>query len=84
MQLNVLDYEPHTALFVPDDDPLVFYRNIIAMASEKLDNGGELWFEINEMFGGELQDMSLAQGFIEVNIIFDFRGKSRFLQCLKS
>ncbi len=83
MQHNVLDYEPHTALFVPDTDPLLFYRNIIAFATKKLKNGGSLWFEINEQFGNELKFMALEQGFEEVNIIFDFRGKSRFLQCSK-
>lgn len=83
MQLNVLDHEPHTALFVPDDDPLLFYREIIALAKIKLCLEGCLWFEINEMFGEALRDMALNQGFKEVNIIFDFHGKSRFLQCFK-
>jgi len=83
MKRNVLDHEPHTALFVSDSDPLVFYREIIALAQIKLSTEGSLWFEINEMFGEELRDMALSQGFNEVNIIFDFRGKSRFLQCLK-
>jgi release factor glutamine methyltransferase len=83
MQLNVIDHEPHVALFVPDDDPLIFYREIIALAKFKLHEAGSLWFEINEMFGNELRDIALNQGFKEVNIIFDFRGKSRFLQCLK-
>ena len=83
MQPNVLDYEPHTALFVPDDDPLIFYRLIMAFAEIRLANKGCLWFEINEQFGEELKDMALSQGFKEVNIIFDIRGKSRFLQCSK-
>lgn len=81
MHRNVLDHEPHTALFVPDDDPLVFYHEIIALAKSKLCESGSLWFEINENFGEELRNMALKQGFKEVNIIFDFRGKSRFLQC---
>jgi len=81
MQRNVLDHEPHTALFVPDEDPLIFYRAIIKLSKIKLREAGCLWFEINEMFGVELRDMALSQGFKEVNIIFDFRGKSRFLQC---
>ena len=83
MQRNVLDHEPHNALFVPDDDPLVFYREIMALAKIKLCEAGSLWFEINEKFGYDLRDMALNQGFKEVNIIFDFRGKSRFLQCFK-
>jgi release factor glutamine methyltransferase len=83
MQANVLDNEPHTALFVPDHDPLVFYRAIMALSKIKLCAGGCLWFEINEMFGDELRHIALDQGFNEVNIIFDFHGKSRFLQCIK-
>lgn len=83
MQPNVVNYEPHTALFVPENDPLLFYRVIIAFAKTKLSFEGSLWFEINEMFGVELRDMALNQGFKEVNIIFDFQGKSRFLQCFK-
>jgi len=81
MKPNVVDHEPHTALFVPNDDPLVFYREILSLAKSKLSDGGSLWFEINEKFGVELKDMAMNQGFREVNIIFDFRGKSRFLQC---
>ncbi len=80
---NVLDHEPHLALFVPDEDPLVFYRCIADFAKTRLSDAGSLWFEINEMFGKELRDMVLSRGFEEVNIIFDFRGKSRFLQCFK-
>jgi len=81
MQPNVLDYEPHIALFVPDEDPLLFYRQIIAFAETRLSLNGFLWLEINEMFGNQLRNMALIQGFKEVKIIFDFRGKSRFLQC---
>lgn len=81
MQPNVLDYEPHTALFVPDSNPLIFYRRIIDFSQTHLSKRGILWFEINEMFGNELRDMALGKGFRKANIIFDFHGKSRFLQC---
>jgi release factor glutamine methyltransferase len=83
MQRNVLDFEPHSALFVPDNDPLIFYRLIFAFAKLKLSNNGSLWFEINEMFGADLRELAINQGFKEANIIFDIRGKSRFLQCSK-
>jgi len=83
MHPNVLDYEPHKALFVPDHDPLLFYREIMEFAKVKLSPTGSLWFEINEMFGDELRNMALNQGFGEANIIFDFRGKSRFLHVIK-
>ena len=84
MQPNVLEHEPDMALFVPDEDPLVFYSAIMAFAKVKLTKGGHLWFEINEMFGNEMKQLALNQGFTDVNIIFDFRGKSRFLHCRKS
>ncbi len=83
MQPNVLEHEPHTALFVPDDDPLLFYRAIIAFSKIKLRKAGVLWFEINEMFGVELKELAESQGFKEVNIFFDIRGKSRFLHAIK-
>jgi len=80
---NVLEHEPHTALFVPDDDPLLFYRAIIAFSKIKLRKAGVLWFEINEMFGVELKNLAESKGFKEVNIFFDIRGKSRFLHAVK-
>ncbi|MFZ4549197.1 MAG: peptide chain release factor N(5)-glutamine methyltransferase, partial [Bacteroidales bacterium] len=79
MQPNVLEHEPDMALFVTNEDPLVFYRLIMEFAKTKLSLGGNLWFEINERFGPEMKQMALNQGFTDVNIIFDFRGKSRFL-----
>jgi release factor glutamine methyltransferase len=81
---NVLDHEPDMALFVPDENPLVFYRAIMAFAKNKLSRDGHLWFEMNEMFGNEMKQLALNQGFGYVNIIFDFRGKSRFLHCRKT
>lgn len=83
MQPNIVDYEPHKALFVPDDDPLVFYNVILKFAKKYLRSDGSLWFEINELFGEQLKRLAISHGFREANIIFDFRGKSRFLQCSK-
>ncbi len=80
---NVLKYEPHTALFVPDEDPFLFYRAIINFAKMRLRKGGTLWFEINEAYGERLKELLLDHDFKDVNIIFDFQGKSRFLQCYK-
>ena len=80
---NVINYEPHIALFVPDDDPLRFYSAIIAFAKMKLNPYGSLWFEINEKYGDELKELADNQGFNEVNIFFDIRGKSRFLHAIK-
>ena len=78
---NVLDYEPHKALFVADEDPLVFYQAIMLFAKSKLRKKGHLWFEINEKFGLQMKELAFYQGFREANIIFDFRIKSRFLHC---
>ncbi|UTW66526.1 peptide chain release factor N(5)-glutamine methyltransferase [bacterium SCSIO 12643] len=74
MRSNVLDYEPHTALFVEDDDPLIFYRRISEWAIESLNNEGWIFFEINQKYGEELVEMLKNKGFNEVelrNDIFD-------------
>jgi release factor glutamine methyltransferase len=82
MNKNVLNYEPHTALFVSDDDPLIFYRLIMDFAKAKLSAGGSLWFEINEKFGEELKAMANRKGFSQSNIFSDIHGKSRFLHTI--
>ncbi len=80
---NVLNHEPHMALFVPDNDPLLFYRNILDFAVAKLSSNGSIWFEINEMFGQELHDLVLNQGFKDLIIISDIHKKERFLHARK-
>ena len=77
MKQNVLDYEPHTALFVRDNDPLIFYRKITEFAAKKLNNGGKLYFEINEKFGKETLDLLREFGFKNCNICKDLFGKDR-------
>ena len=79
MQPNVLDYEPDTALFVPDDDPLKFYRAISNFAAGHLNNGGKLYFEINEKFGAETAQLMRSCGFQEVEVVQDLFGKDRFV-----
>ena len=79
MRDNVLNWEPHNALFVSDDDPLIFYRNILEFAKTHLKENGEVWFEINEYLGKEMTDLCLEMGFSNVNIYKDFREKERFL-----
>ncbi len=79
MQPNVLDYEPDTALFVPDDDPLKFYRAISNFAVGHLNNGGKLYFEINEKFGAETAQLMRSCGFQEVEVVQDLFGKDRFV-----
>lgn len=79
MQRNVLDYEPALALFVPDSDPLRFYRAIAQKARDGLlAQGGKLYFEINEHFGADMRQMLENMGFAEVVIRTDQFGKERF------
>ena len=80
MRANVLDYEPSTALFVPDSDPLVFYRKILEFAQNTLKPDGEVWFEINEKFGTEMNNLCQEKGFQNVEIIKDFRERDRILR----
>lgn len=79
MEKNVLNYEPHEALFVRDDDPLVFYERISDLSLECLAENGELYFEINPFFADSLKKMLEKKGFSEVNIIRDSYGKERFI-----
>lgn len=79
MQSNVLDYEPDTALFVPDDDPLKFYRAISNFAAGHLNDGGKLYFEINEKFGAETAQLMRSCGFQDVEVVQDLFGKDRFV-----
>ena len=80
MRANVLDYEPSSALFVSDNDPLIFYRKILEFAQKTLKPNGEIWFEINEKLGQEMKNLCLEKGFKNVEIIKDFRGKDRILK----
>ncbi len=78
MEKNVLDHEPHTALFVPDSDPLLFYRHISLYARRSLTSGGTLWLEINPMHADALRRLLEADGWIDVNILRDTAGRERF------
>lgn len=78
MEHNVLDYEPGRALFVPDDDPLLFYRQIITLAQPQLTPGGSIWFEINEALGEDLLDLAHEKGF-QACLLEDYAGKPRFI-----
>ena len=83
MRANVLDYEPSTALFVSDNDPLIFYRKILEFAQKSLKPGGEVWFEINEKFGEEMRNLSLEMGFGNIEIIKDFRERDRIVRATR-
>ena len=80
MCINVIDFEPHTALFVPDNDPLVFYRGILDMAEHILNRGGKLYFEINEKMGKEMYQLLHSYRYKEITIVPDINGKERILK----
>ena len=84
MRDNVLNWEPHNALFVSDNDPLIFYRNILEFAKTHLNENGEVWFEINEYLGKEMTDLCKEYGFSDVMIFEDFRGKERVVKANKT
>ncbi len=83
MRANVLNNEPEKALFVPDDDPLVFYKKIGNLALEDLKNNGMLFFEINEYLGAETVSLLKNIGFKEVALRQDLFGKDRMIRAIK-
>ena len=80
MEANVLDWEPEKALFVPDEDPLRFYRQILALAKKQLKPEGQVWFEINERMGEEMLSLCHKIGFSNAEVLEDFAGKPRFVR----
>lgn len=83
MATNVLNYEPATALFVPDDNALLFYRAIARYAFSTLVHGGHLYFEINSAFGRQTCDMLSSEGFSDVRLRKDEAGLPRMISCLR-
>lgn len=79
MHTNVLQHEPHTALFVPDRDPLLFYREIAKFAKNSLKETGELWMEIHESLSEEYRSLFHELGFSELDLHQDLNGKYRIL-----
>jgi release factor glutamine methyltransferase len=80
MKKNVLDFEPHRALFVPDRDPLKFYRAILNLARYILNPGGKIYFEINEAMGRSMHDLCELYEFKRILVIKDINGKDRFVK----
>lgn len=83
MQKHVYDYEPNIALFVPDNDALLFYRRIAQLAKDKLEAGGKLYFEINEALGKEVMALLEKTGFTDVQLKQDMFGKDRMVKGTK-
>lgn len=82
MHRNVTDFEPHTALFVPEDDPLIFYKAIANFALTNLKEDGLLFFEINESLGKETAQLLIDRGFKEVEIKKDLSGRDRMIRAI--
>lgn len=83
MHSNVLNWEPHTALFVPDNDPLLFYRAIAEKALAMLTSGGALYFEINRAHGAETVEMLKSLGYIETELRKDLTGNDRMIKAIR-
>jgi release factor glutamine methyltransferase len=84
MEAHVLDHEPHLALFVSDEDPLIFYRVIGEMAQQRLSPGGFLCFEINRALGAQNVALAEAQGFENIQLLQDVYGNDRMLIAQRS
>ncbi|TZF81553.1 peptide chain release factor N(5)-glutamine methyltransferase [Pedobacter sp. BS3] len=83
LSANVLHHEPATALFVPDAEPLLFYRAIAGFALQKLNRDGMLFFEINERFGNETISLLKDKGFTVVELRKDLNGKDRMVKAMR-
>ena len=80
MEQNVLDYEPHMALFVPDDDPLLFYRSIATYGQTALKEGGWLYFEMNPLYADDLRQMLCLMSYHDIETKKDQYGKQRMIK----
>ena len=83
MRANVLNYEPGLALFVPDDNPLLFYAALADMCKKHIHAGGVGYFEINERLGGQVADLFRSRGLENVAVLNDQFGRNRFLKCIR-
>ena len=83
MEANVLEHEPHQALFVPDDDPLLFYRAIAKLGQQMLSYGGWLYFEVNPLFAAQLARLLSAMSYYDIEIKEDQFGKQRMIRARK-
>jgi release factor glutamine methyltransferase len=83
MHQNVLKYEPHTALFVPDEDALIFYKAIAEFGLTHLNKNGKLFFEINESLGKEVCDLLQKYRYASIELKKDMQGKDRMVKAMK-
>jgi release factor glutamine methyltransferase len=82
MHENVLAYEPHSALFVTDKNPLIFYKQIANLATKSLTSGGMLFFEINEQFANELIVILTQNGFVDIELKKDINDRDRMIKAI--
>ncbi|ASU34879.1 peptide chain release factor N(5)-glutamine methyltransferase [Mucilaginibacter xinganensis] len=81
MHSNVTDFEPHSALFVPENDPLIFYKAIADYAFTRLTSGGLLFLEINESYGSQTVELLRVKGFNNIELRKDMSGRDRMIKC---
>ena len=84
MHYNVIDYEPHNALFVPEDNPLLYYEAILEFSILNLNSGGRIYFEINENLGSQVITLFEGNGFLNIELKKDLSGKDRFIIGVKT
>ena len=84
MHKNVLENEPHLALFVDDDDALVFYRAIVDFSAKHLKTEGFIYFEINEAFGEAVENLLASNNFSDIELFKDLSGKERMVKAIKN
>ncbi|MCH7397938.1 peptide chain release factor N(5)-glutamine methyltransferase [Belliella sp. DSM 107340] len=82
MHENVLQFEPHLALFVSDEDPLIFYKVIAHKAKLHLKIGGKIYFEINEALGNATKELLVELGYSQVEVLEDLNGKERMVKAV--
>lgn len=83
MEENVLDFEPHEALFVPDEESLIFYNKIADIAVKILNDKGYLYFEINQAKGFDIIELLKSKGFSNIELRKDISGNSRMIRGMK-
>lgn len=83
MSENVLTFEPHIALFVEDDEPMLFYDKIGLLAYDNLSFGGKLYFEINEQYGDQIKALLKSIGFSDIRMIKDLQNKDRIVAAIR-
>ena len=84
MHKNVLDFEPHNALFVPDNDPLIFYKALLSISFTLLHEKGKIYFEINEALGSKIESLFKSFGFKDTRIYKDINGKDRMARGVRN